>query len=221
MARTARIVLPGYPHHVVQRSRGGEAVFAERDDYQAYLERLALSANEYGVAIYAYCLLPDSVHLVVVPRTAEGLALAIRRTHSTFSRLYNTKHGGAGTVWKDRFESCPVEKSRVLDIVRYVERLPVLRTPARKAERYEWSSAAAHAGKRVRSVVTEAWPPKGEVKDWGAFLKEKQPAELLAEIEVATARGRPFGSAAFLTRVEKKVGRPVRAQRVGRPRSTA
>ncbi|WP_425406230.1 transposase [Hwanghaeella sp.] len=73
MARIARIVLPGTPHHVTQRGNRREPVFFEDGDYVLYKNLLAEAAERAGTSVWAYCLMPNHVHLILVPETEDGL----------------------------------------------------------------------------------------------------------------------------------------------------
>jgi putative transposase len=72
MLRIARIVVPDVPHHVTQRGNRRERVFLEDTDYGLYKDLLAQSCRKFGVAVWAYCLMPNHVHLILVPRDALG-----------------------------------------------------------------------------------------------------------------------------------------------------
>jgi len=77
MARLARVVVAGYPHHVTQRGNRRLPTFVSEDDYPAYLALMAEHCAARGVRILAWCLMPNHVHLVAVPETADALARAV------------------------------------------------------------------------------------------------------------------------------------------------
>ena len=81
MARLARVVVPGMPHHITQRGNRRQQTFFGDEDYEIYLELMAEWCRECGVAIWAYCLMPNHVHLIAVPKTADG-----KRRHITAIR---------------------------------------------------------------------------------------------------------------------------------------
>lgn len=56
MPRMTRAILPGYPHHIVQRGHNRQAVFTEPDDYQYSRDTLAEFREVHGIAVYAWCL---------------------------------------------------------------------------------------------------------------------------------------------------------------------
>jgi len=87
MARIARIVIPHYPHHVTQRGNRRQQTFFNQDDYQYYLDLLADASEKAAVEIWAYCLMPNHVHLVVVPEHEDGLALVFNLNFSVGKRI--------------------------------------------------------------------------------------------------------------------------------------
>jgi len=80
MARLARFVIPGLPHHITQHGNRRQETFFCEEDYAAYLELMAERCCEEGVAIWAYCLMPNHVHLIAVPRSEDGLPDAKSRS---------------------------------------------------------------------------------------------------------------------------------------------
>jgi putative transposase len=73
MARIGRIVVPGFPHHVTQRGNRRRQIFFEQSDYALYRDLLAERCRTAAVEVWAYCLMPNHVHLVLTPRTADAL----------------------------------------------------------------------------------------------------------------------------------------------------
>lgn len=76
MPRMGRVVLPNYPHHVVQRGHNRQVVFAEDDDFQRYIENLRELKAAFGVQVYAYCLMTNHVHLLLAPGEAVAAGSA-------------------------------------------------------------------------------------------------------------------------------------------------
>ncbi len=68
MPRMGRIVLPNYPHHVVQRGHNRQVVFAATEDYQRYLADLRELKEVFGVRVYAYCLMTSCPFVVGAKR---------------------------------------------------------------------------------------------------------------------------------------------------------
>ena len=68
MPRKSRALAVGYPHHVTQRGNDRRVVFGDADDYARYQEWLSRYARKYNLDIWAYCLMPNHVHVIAVPQ---------------------------------------------------------------------------------------------------------------------------------------------------------
>jgi len=118
MARWARVVVPFVPHHVTQRGTRRQTVFFRDEDYEAYLRLMREWCDREAVAVWAYCLMPNHVHLVVVPETETGLARAIGEAHRRYTRAVNFREGWRGYLMQGRFASCPMDEDYLLAAVR-------------------------------------------------------------------------------------------------------
>ena len=96
MARLARVVVPGFPHHVTQRGNRRQLTFFCDGDYEIYLGLMAQWCWAWGVEVWAYCLMPNHVHLIVVPESEEGLCRAIGEAHRRYTRHVNFREGWRG-----------------------------------------------------------------------------------------------------------------------------
>ncbi len=81
MARLARVVAPGLPHLVTQRGNRRQQTFFGDEDYESYLQLMAQFCKAEQVEVWAYCLMPNHVHLLAAPRTADRLRRAIGEAH--------------------------------------------------------------------------------------------------------------------------------------------
>ena len=70
MPRAGRVVLPDYPHHIVQRGHNRQVVFAQEEDFRNYLDNLHELKVQYGIRVFAYCLMSNHVHLLLQPGEA-------------------------------------------------------------------------------------------------------------------------------------------------------
>ncbi len=219
MARLARVVAPGVPHHVTQRGNRRQPVFFNDDDYAAYRELLAEGCRAAGVAVWAYCLMPNHVHLILVPSDPDGLRAALGETHRRYTRHVNLREGWRGYLWQGRFASFPVDEPHLLACTRYVELNPVRARLARRARDWRWSSAKAHLAGRDDELVKTA-PLHALEPDWSAFLRQGLSQAEAEAIRAGERTGRPLGAPAFVKRLERRLGRTLAKQKPGpKPRA--
>ena len=120
MGRIARVVAPGMPHHVTQRGNRRMQTFLRDADYNAYLGLMAEWCTKHQVGVWAYCLMPNHVHLIAVPETIEGLGRAIGEAHRRYTRLINFREGWRGYLWQGRFASFLMDEDHLLTAMRCV-----------------------------------------------------------------------------------------------------
>jgi putative transposase len=193
-------------------------VFEVDEEREAYLGLLRQYMAKHGVSLWAYCLMTNHVHLIMVPEEAESLSRALRDAHTVYAMRFNQRTKLGGHVWQGRFYSCAFDDAHVWAAVRYVERNPVRAGLVERAEDYRWSSAAAHCGLRDDGVLAKGFPPEGAIEDWRAWLTEEEDEAVVEAIRRHTTTGRPCGSPAFVERVEAVLGRRLRPQKRGRKR---
>ena len=99
MARLPRTVVPGLPHHVTQRGNGRAQTFFEDDDYRRYLAILEDRCRAHGVAVWAWVLMPNHVHLILTPQTREGLIRAMAETHRAYAGYIHARLRRTGHFW--------------------------------------------------------------------------------------------------------------------------
>ena len=219
MPRMARLVVPGYPHHVTQRGNRKQQTFFSDGDYKAYLALLREQCRRSGTNVWAYCLMPNHVHLVIVPTDPNGLASLLRVTHHRYVVRINTRHGWQGHLWQERFYSTVMDEAHLLAAVRYVELNPVRAGICSRPEMWPWSSIHVHL-RGGRDPVVDAAPMRERVGDWGAYLATSRPGPTDDELRSLTRRGRPAGNPEFVTKLERLTGRRLRELKRGpRPAS--
>ena len=214
MARLARVVVPGVPHHVTQRGNRRQDTFFNDGDYRVYVDLMAEWCAGCGVEILAYCLMTNHVHLIAAPATEDGLGRAVGEAHRRYTRHVNFREGWRGHLWQGRFASFPMDERYLLSAARYIELNPVRAGMVARPQDYAWSSARAHlAGKDDVLVKANVLPEM--VGDWAAFLAAgpgKDDGETLHRHE---RTGRPLGDDAFVESVEEALGRPLKRQKRG------
>jgi putative transposase len=215
MARLARVVIPGIPHHVTQRGNRRQTVFFGDGDYRAYLALLAEYTREAGVAVWAWRLMPNHVHLMQVRPSEQALRAALAETHRRHSRAINERAGWRGYLWQGRFASAPMDEPHALAAARYIELNPVRARLARRPQDWRWSSARAHLTGR-EDGLTRLDALGIPVADWAAFLASGLDDAALDAFRAAERSGRPLGDATFVERLEAMTGRRLARRRPGR-----
>ncbi|MCJ7602218.1 MAG: transposase [Desulfobulbaceae bacterium] len=214
MARIARVVVPGIPHHITQRGNRRMETFFSDGDYREYLYLMAEWANRCKVQVWAYCLMPNHVQLIVVPESEDGLGRAIGEAHRRYTRYINFQKGWKGHLWQGRFASFPMDEQYLIAAARYIELNPVKAGIVKRPEAYRWSSAKAHL-QGEDDILVKVEPLLSLIPDWEGLLSRE-----LTEKEYETLRrhersGRPLGDDNFLSRLEKLTDRVLRKQKPG------
>jgi putative transposase len=225
MARQPRLVLPNQPHHIIQRGNDNQIIFRDDDDHRRFLECLRESAKFYRVAIHAYVLMPNHVHLLATPADEDGLAAMMQKVGRLYVPWFNNKHGRSGTLFQGRFRTSVIDANAYfLACIRYIELNPLRSQLAFDPLDYPWSSYAHHAGVRPDPLITD------HAKYWELgntpFQREAAYIELaqqgmsgqeLDTINAAVLKGAPLGSHEFKVELEHKTKRQILPAKRGRP----
>lgn len=214
MSRLARVVVPGVPHLIIQRGNRNQETFLKEKDYSAYLDLMSEWCDRLKVKIWAYSLMPNHANLLCVPKTEDGLALAIGEAHRRYTRFVNDREGWSGHLWQGRFSSFPVETKHVLDAARYIELNPVRSGLRRRIKDWKWSSVKAHIT-GANDVLVQVNPLLRKKKKWEDFLREGLSDESLDALRRHIRNGRPYGSDGFVEGIENDLGRKLKKQKPG------
>ncbi len=224
LMRRARIVVPGFAHHITQRGNRRTDVFCDAEDRFLYLELLREYSTSHRLRLWAYSLMTNHVHLVAVPETESALSTTMRDTHAAYASMFNRKYGFTGHLWQARFYSCVLGDEHLWHAVRYVERNPVRARIVDRAEDYPWSSAATHVMDEKDRYLDEGLPLVGTIENWSEWLAGEDSGDVIQGIRDATSTGRACGSEDFIDRLESQYGcsfRPGKAGRKARSSTTA
>ena len=218
MPRIARIVAPGYPHHVVQRGNRSLDVFFSDDDHLAYIEFLRKASQKYGVQIWAYCLMTNHAHFIAVPKSADSLARCFADTHVRYTRMINKREAWKGHLWQARFGSSVMDQAYLIAAVRYVEKNPVRAGLVSKPWEYRWSSARLHMDKTDTDPLVSGDTMLRElIGDWGTYLRQDDNPQYIDVLRKEAVVSRPAGTERFIKRLEKRLGCTLLRQKTGRP----
>jgi putative transposase len=195
-------------------------VFLLPDDYPTYLELLDSWCRAAGTDVWAYCLMPNHVHLILVPSRADGLRAALGETHRRYTRHVNRREGWRGHLWQERFHSFVMDEAHLMACARYVELNPVRAKLVTRPEAWPWSSARTHLAGRPDGIVALA-PLLTRAADWRALLDGGLDEAALEAIRRHGRTGHPLGSDGFLEGLRPRLGRDVRPRPPGRPKTRA
>ncbi|MEW6172859.1 MAG: transposase [Bacillota bacterium] len=214
MARIARVVAPGVPHHITQRGNRRQQTFFCEEDYKAYLHLMAEWCSRWKVEIWAYCLMPNHVHLIAVPPSKEALAGAIAEAHRRYTCRVNLREGWTGHLWQGRFSSFPMDEAHLYAAARYIEHNPVRSGLVAEPWQYPWSSAGAHVAGRDDRLV-RVRPLLEMFGDWREYLACGMSVEETEVLRLHERTGRPLGDESFLAGLEEALGRTLRPRKSG------
>jgi putative transposase len=226
MARLPRLILPGQPHHVILRGNNRQAIFFSDLDRQQLLATLAEVATQYSVAIHAYVLMDNHVHLLLTPPAADALSRMMQALGRRYVGWFNARHQRSGTLWEGRFRAGLIEGERhLLACMRYIELNPVRAGLCAEPGQWPWSSALHHLGVARQGLITEHelyWSmgntPFEREHAYREFMSQGVSQLEQVQFTEAALRGRPVGSEAFLKPLAIDHERVVNKRPRGRPR---
>ena len=219
MARLPRIVVPGYPHHVINRGNRRQRVFFSDEDKRYFYELLKRETAKAKISIWIYCLMDNHVHLIAVPETEDALAKGIGETQRKYALTINIRNDWKGHLWQTRFSSYPMDEKHLYFAACYIEQNPVEAGLVEKAEDYHWSSARAHV-LRVKDELLADFDLTSSISDWALYLKDETSESDIELIKSHEKSGRPLGDDKFLDELEKKTGRSLRKKKPGRKKNS-
>jgi len=194
MPRTARIVIPGIPHHITQRGDQRRQVFFTPEDYQTFIYYLRKRAKAYHVGINAYSLMTTHYHVVATPQTKNGLALLFGHLDESWTLRWQELHNTTGHLWQGRFFSCPLGDSHLCEAFRYVEINPPRAFLCQQPWDYLWSSARAHVTGHdpYHLLDMKSWAQMYTLNDWRELLQQIIEPDIIQQLRTATQYGKWF-----------------------------
>jgi len=219
MPRSRRITLTGHPYHVTQRGNRKANVFLDDIDRRTYMEMLVKQCIKHSLRIWAYCLMDNHVHLIVVTERENSLSRAFQGVHGGYGIYFNFRHSKTGHLWQGRFKAAVLDERHLWNAVRYVERNPVRAGIVRQAENYQWSSAPAHCRLKTDLALSNDLQLIQEIPNWQIWLDEEQSDVELNFIRERTDSGRPCADDDFVRALEIQYGQRLLPQKAGRKKN--
>lgn len=227
MARLPRFFVPGVPLHVIQRGNDRQPIFHDSDDLACFRDLLRDASRRGAVALHAYVLMTNHVHLLMTPTDPDGVPRTMQAIGRSYVQRFNRRCQRTGTLWEGRYKAAIVDDERYLiTCMRYIELNPVRARMVDSPGAYRWSSFAANASGKADALLT----PHPVYRAMGLNDSARQaayrelfhsaiPEGITCLIRDATQHAWALGSAAFLSRVDASGRRPSRKPRGGDRRS--
>lgn len=226
MARLPRLVVPEQPHHVIQRGNDRRTIFHDDEDRTVFIKSLREAAKMYQVAVHAYVLMPNHIHLLATPADATGLAKMMQWIGRHYVPYFNRRHGRVGTLWQGRFRTSVIDTERYFLVCsRYIELNPVRADLVADPADFAWSSYRHHVGLNADPLITDHslfWALGNTPFQREAAYRQLVEAGLEAGdidlLRTSVSAGRPVGTPAFKSALAKRTNRAVEPGKRGRPR---
>jgi putative transposase len=223
----ARLALPGVPLHVVQRGNNRQPCFFHASDYEFYLETALVCAKRYQVAVHAYVLMTNHVHLLLTPEKKWGVSQMMQLLGAIYVSNINFTYGRTGTLWEGRYKSSLVDSERYcLACYRYIELNPVRASICKAPEDYQWSSYGVNAlGHFNPGIQPHAqWKALAETDidryaNYRLLVEEGIDQGNLERIRYCVQKGFPTGTDQFKSKIEEQLERRLDNGHRGRPKS--
>jgi REP-associated tyrosine transposase len=225
MARLARVHLPSVPQHIIQRGNDRQACFACKEDFVAYLGWLKEYAHKNKVAIHAWVLMTNHVHILCTPTSKDDISRMMQSVGRQYVRYFNYTYQRTGTLWEGRYKSCLVQaENYLLELYRYIELNPVRAGMVEDPSEYPWSSYQINALGKTSTLYTphtlyEALGSSTEVRQqaYRDLFKYHVDIKIIEDIRKALNKGLALGNERFKSEVEQLTERRVTEGKRGRP----
>ncbi len=218
MPRRARFIIPEYLYHLTQRGNNRQTVFHENKDYILYLKRLEEYSQKYGVKIYAYCLMPNHVHLIAKPLYKDSFARMFLSLNMRYAQYFQKKTNGCGHVWQGRYFSCLLQGSHICAAIRYVEVNPLRANLVKVLWDYHWSSARFHLGVKYKWITLSSVDEYVDIDNWREYLSMEEEGFFLDSIRNATKKNLILGNQEYILGIEKRYNQKILPNPMGRPK---
>ncbi len=219
MSRIARVIIPGWPYHVVHRGNNGQPIFHDKEDMQIYIRLAHVYKERWNCRILGYSLMPNHVHLLIIPTENPSLAKTMQGISLCYTQEINRKYKRTGRLWEARYFSSVIDKDRYFwAVVRYIDWNSVRAGIVSKLQDYHWSSARMHIlGTEDPLVDLRDLKEFGEINQYRSYIANAETEKDIGIIRKMTRKGLPIGNFEFQQVIESKANRKLIPRKVGRP----
>ena len=227
MARLPRLTLANMPHHIIQRGNNSGEIFVDAQDRLAMLDLMREMARRFDIDVHAYVLMPNHFHLLLTPKTEQGVPQFMQALGRSYVRYFNNRHARTGTLWEGRYRGTVLQAEQwLLPTMVSMDLNPVRAGLVQQALDWPWSSYAHNAGMRSDPLISphavfwalgntpfarDAAYTKAVEVGLGSYAQE--------QISHAALRGWALGEPGFIEKLQQKTERRVKREKAGRPSS--
>ena len=141
MPRFSRIFIDNACYHITTRGNQQQEVFRSNEDHEKHIHMLKKAKRKYGILLYAYCLMPNHIHLLIETFSSRNISNFMHWLNRGYTAHFNTKYHKVGHLWQGRFQSRPIIKGQYLvNVATYIENNPVRAAMVNDPADYKWSS---------------------------------------------------------------------------------
>jgi putative transposase len=203
MPRIERGLADNSIYHVINRGNGRQKIFHKNKDYEAFINVIKEAKGRYPVRVFGYCLMPNHLHMVVMPEHGKELSRWMQWAMTCHVRRYHRHYGSSGHVWQGRFKNFMIQEDvHLIMTLRYVEGNPVRAGLVKSASEWEWSSHREVIGKRGRLLVDKI--PIELPIEWDKYVDEPLTDKELGRLRQSVNRQSPYGECEWQIKVSKK-----------------
>lgn len=225
MARLARLTLPGFPHHIIQRGNNRQLIFRTAADRHFFIDLLYENARQFDLALHAYVLMDNHFHVLATPKTVQSLPQVMQAVGRRYVRYFNDLYQRSGTLWEGRYKSNVIDTDQyLLACMVYCDLNPVRSGMVSKAADYPWSSHLHYCGAKADRLITPHalfWElgntPFAREAAYAEMVQAGIPVKQQLHLTESALHGWALGDINFLENLQRKTLRRVMKSRAGRP----
>jgi len=225
MARLPRISPAGIAVHIIQRGNNRQTCFAAEEDHRIYMDQLKEYSTRYAVAIHAWVMMTNHVHLLCTPQSDDGMSKMMQALGRRYVQYFNCEYRRSGTLWEGRFKSCLVEEETyLLQLYRYIEMNPIRAAMVNDPAQYRWSSYQVNGLGKESDLCTPhpeylalGTTESDRLKSYRELFVHQIEPVLLEEIRENINKSMALANDRFKEEIEAMTGRRLQPKKRGRP----
>jgi len=217
MPRQARDVAAGYIYHVLNRGNRKQTVFHSQKDYIDFFEFMKKAKEKFPIKIFAYCLMPNHYHFVLMPIQSDHLGKWIHWFTTVHAGKHHFYNQTSGHIWQGRFKNIFVQDDYHFDtVIKYTERNPVRAGLVNAPSNWPWSSYKESLGEKSYALLDER--PINLQVGWEEFVNSPIKNTELENLRKCIKTQLPYGDEKWKKKVSEQLGIQCFPKPIGRPR---